>query len=282
MTDHRRGQSYSHKEVAEAAKAFHAATDIAPYALRHHFEVLDIQGRTPDQTLDVFLNQRDTVPVIKTGPETGTVALCVLTFDEDTGLYALAKEGLFCFCNDPFMEVITTWDNDWMSHHMFLYRSGNRTFPHWIFESLPGVVLWNSGEIAPVCPGYSDSCHPMCPSVDYAYGNGRDYATYGIPDLPTKLIDLLELEQGRALHRQRAKAAAKSVKLELFDPISKGSRNHELTRRAGYLIGRVKMSEEEAREVLLQINDECCQPPLCEREVANIARSISRRHARHG
>src|SRR6056297_862832 len=152
MTDHRSGQSYSRQEVAETAKAFHAATDIAPYALRHHYELLDIQGRTPDQTLEVFLSQCDTVPVIKTGPETGTVALSVHTHDEDSGLFALAKAGLFCFCHDPFMEVVTAWDDKWMSHHVLHYRSGNRTFPRWIYESLPGVILLNSGEITPFAP----------------------------------------------------------------------------------------------------------------------------------
>ena len=282
MTDHRSGQSYSRQEVAETAKAFHAATDIAPYALRHHYELLDIQGRTPDQTLEVFLSQCDTVPVIQTGPETGTVALSVHTHDEDSGLFALAKEGLFCFCNDPFMEVVTAWDDKWMSHHVLHYRSGNRTFPRWVYESLPGVILLNSGEITPICPGYSGSCHPMCPSVDYAYDYGRDYATYGIPDLPTELIDRLELEQEQARHRERAKAAATGVKRELFDPIPAGRRNIELTRRAGYLFGVTKMPEHAAFEALLQINAECCQPPLDPKEVAGIARSIARRHERNG
>jgi hypothetical protein len=282
MTDYRSGQSYSRQEVAETAKAFHAATDIAPYALRHHYELLDIQGRTPDQTLEVFLSQCDTVPVIKTGPETGIAALSVHTHGEDSGLFALAKAGLFCFCSDPFIEVITAWNDKCMSHHVLHYRSGNRTFPRWAFESLPGVILLDSGEFAPISPGYSASCDPMCPSVDYAYGYGRDYATYGIPDLPTELIDRLELEQEQARHRERAKAAAKGVKHELFDPIPAGRRNTELTRRAGYLIGCKQMSEDAALEALLQINAERCQPPLNVREVEGIAHSIARRHERNG
>lgn len=286
MTDHRRGNSYSRQEVAETAMGFHAATDIAPHPQKHHFEVLEksleAQNRTPEQTRKIFLQHPDTVPVIKTGPETGIAALSVHTHDEGSGLFALAKAGLFCFCSDPFIEVITAWNDKCMSHHVLHYRSGNRTFPRWAFESLPGVILLDSGEFAPICPGYSASCDPMCPSVDYAYGYGRDYATYGIPEIPTELIDRLAVEQAQARHCKRAKTSSKSVKRELFDPISSGNRNNELTRRAGYLIGRVKLSQDAALEALMQINSECCQPPLDAKEVAGIAHSIARRHERNG
>lgn len=100
--------------------------------------------------------------------------------------------------------------------------------------------------------------------------------------MPEDLLDLYRLERSRAKQQERKKYVSKGVGMKLFDPISEGSRNSELARRAGYLIGRERMSEKAAREVLEHINDECCQPPLGMKEVADIARSISRRHARHG
>lgn len=286
MTDHRRGQSYSREEMADCAMGFHATTGIAPHAQKHHFEILKkprgAQNCTPDQTRELFMQHSDSVPVIKTGPETGVVALSVHTHDEDSGLFALAKAGLFCFCNDPFMEVITAWDDKCMSHHVLHFLAREKVFSRWAFNSLPGVVLLGSGEYAPIAPGYTESCHPFCPSVDYSYACGRNYAESGIPEMPEDLLNLYRLEQSHALQQERAQYATKGVKLELFDPISEGSRNSELTRRAGYLIGRERMSEKAAREVLFQINEKCCQPPLGMKEVADIARSISRRHARHG
>ena len=266
--------------------SFHAATGIAPHAQKHHFTVLerelDINSRTPEQTRDLFLQHSDTVPTIKTGPETGVVALSVHTHDEDTGLFALKKAELFCDYCQPFVQVITRWEDKIIVNHVLHFSSGPRTFSRWPFSSLPGVVLLGSGEYAPIGPGYSEPCDKLCPSVDYSYGYGRSYTEFGIPELLPELVDRLTLEQADSRHKRRAQTSSKGVKRELFDPIPAGSRNNELTRRAGYLIGVKKMAEDVVLTVLMQINAECCQPPLDAKEVANIVRSIARRHRRHG
>jgi len=286
MTNHRYGHSYSREEIADCAMNFHTATGIAPHAQKHHFTVLekglDIENRTPERTRELFLHHSDTVPTIKTGPETGVVALSVHTHDEDSGLFALDKAELFCFCSQSFIEVRTCWDEKTVGHHILHFSAEPKTFSRWAFSSLPGVVLLESGEYAPVAPGYTEPCHPLCPSADYSYGYGRSYAEFGIPELPPELVDRLTLEQADARHQERAQTSSNGMKRELFDPIPAGGRNIELTRRAGYLIGVKKMSEDQALEALLQINIECCHPPLHFNEVASIARSIARRHERNG
>ena len=72
------------------------------------------------------------------------------------------------------------------------------------------------------------------------------------------------------------------MKTKMFDPIDEGGRNNELTRRAGYLLGHKKYNPDVARNILLQINHDCCNPPLPEKEVLSIVRSISKRHSDHG
>jgi hypothetical protein len=69
---------------------------------------------------------------------------------------------------------------------------------------------------------------------------------------------------------------------ELYAPIPEGKRNDTLAQRAGYLLGKRKLTEEQTFEVLLDINKRCCQPPLDATEVGRVARSIAKKHRRHG
>ncbi len=73
-----------------------------------------------------------------------------------------------------------------------------------------------------------------------------------------------------------------SVRRELLSTISEGERNHQLTRRCGYLLKKLGASNAATvRLYLHEINQNCCQPPLDAREVDAILRSIMKREARH-
>src|SRR5262249_2352950 len=60
--------------------------------------------------------------------------------------------------------------------------------------------------------------------------------------------------------------------------LPQGQRNSGLTRLAGVL-RRWGLDEEEIREVLQSYNAKCCEPPLPDREVEKIARSVAKYEA---
>lgn len=286
MTDHRLGKTFTPAEIADYAYRFQEATGVVPNACRHHWEIIDhepeTQSRTPEETRDFFSDNPDVTLAVKTGPLTGLTALLTRTPGEGIGLHSLHSMGWFCWCEDVLTEIRSETEAGLTIQHLLLFRSGDQNFHGGMFSKLPGVLLIRSGEYVPIAPGYTASCHPKCPSIDYSYGFGRDYVDHAIPPLPVELVDLLALERAQSEQRERVKNAPTGVRAQLFDPISEGNRNNELTRRAGYLIGAKKMSADEALDVLQTINRECCQPPLDVREVAGIVKSISRRHARNG
>lgn len=286
MTDHRFGKSYGTEEKAEYAQWLHQELGIVCNARLHDWRLADgdsnIFSRTPQQTRDVFLNNPDAMLAVRTGPENGVTAFVVHTNGPGTGLNALIENGFFCPGCDVVTEYVLISANEVVGCQILLFRTGAHVFHDLHFSDLPGVVIQKSGTLATIAPGFSAGCAPSCPDTDLAYAYGRSYAEFGIPEMPEGLLDLYRLERSRVKQQERKQYVSKGVGAKLFDPISEGSRNSELARRAGYLIGRERMSEEAARDVLLHINDECCQPPLGAKEVADIARSISRRHARHG
>ena len=58
-----------------------------------------------------------------------------------------------------------------------------------------------------------------------------------------------------------------------------GQRNDEMTRRCGVLFKR-GYSAEQVEGMLDRINQRCCTPPLGDREIQNIFRSIAKREGR--
>jgi putative DNA primase/helicase len=61
--------------------------------------------------------------------------------------------------------------------------------------------------------------------------------------------------------------------------VAEGGRDNAVTSVAGLLLSKGHRGDR-YRELLRQYNRECCQPPLPDRDVVRIARSIERRHAR--
>lgn len=286
MTDFRLGNTYSDVDIADYAKRLQDAEGVVANACGHGYQVLDggpeTSLRSPEETRDSILTYPGATLSVRTGPENGVAGLLVHTYGPDTGMHTLIEHGVFCPGCDVATEAQLRCNGEITKYHVVLFRTGNCVFPRWTFNQFPGVVLVESGESVSIAPGHNPSCSPNCASVDFHYLFGRDYLSHGIAELPAQLEDVLILEQSQAQQIAQGERVSKGVKRELFDPIPAGRRNTELTRRAGYLIGVKKMPEHAAFEALLQINAECCQPPLDPKEVAGITRSIARRHERNG
>lgn len=99
--------------------------------------------------------------------------------------------------------------------------------------------------------------------------------------LPQVLIDKLT-EPAIRRRRKQATRVTNRLNLELLlSPILEGSRDVELTSRCGLLISfygpRI-----EVLELLKDINQKCCLPPLSERQVEKIFNSIRKREVRNG
>ena len=89
-----------------------------------------------------------------------------------------------------------------------------------------------------------------------------------VQELPPYLIKILNSKKSNTF----------AFSLNLYDPIYEGQRDNELTRRCGSLLKKVNFDE--VLVLLNKINQQCCRPPLPERQVFKIFRSISRRESR--
>jgi hypothetical protein len=113
----------------------------------------------------------------------------------------------------------------------------------------------------------------VCPpsiskSGQYIWSKKRPKPKEGIKELPPYLIKILNSKKSNTF----------ASSLNLYDPIYEGQRDNELTRRCGSLLKKVNFDE--VLVLLNKINQQCCRPPLPERQVFKIFRSISRRESR--
>ena len=149
-------------------------------------------------------------------------------------------------------------------------------------DDLPGVYVRSSGELILLPP------HELNFDSDFGlvarsmYEREDTLAPFGIPYLPDGLRKMIRAAERQTLADKRKPKLRAGVLPELYAPIAEGGRNNTLARRAGYLLGVRKLTEAQTLEALLDINQRCCQPPLGLCEVSNIARSIAKKHHRHG
>ncbi|MBF9023283.1 DNA primase [Rhodobacterales bacterium FZCC0069] len=220
---------------------------------------------------------------LKTGRQTGILAISVYTHGPGTGLAALHEKGWFYPQHDTAIrhEVLLEGTLEGCFHTL-LYHSGNQDFVETSLAEYPGLTVRKSGEVVLIPP------HEMALGFGINLVNRLSYeckdegAPSGITKLPDGLRDAIRAaERGIMPHFQRG-AHKPGVMPDLFKPIAEGERNTLLTQRAGLLIGARKLNENDALAVLLDINKRCCTPPLDESEVRSIVKSISKRSRRHG
>ena len=81
--------------------------------------------------------------------------------------------------------------------------------------------------------------------------------------------------QGSSKGMLRQTSRRATVGCELDTPVHEGSRNHEMTRRFGYLVRR--FGPQRARQMAIAINYTVFFPPLCDQELEGIFMSIEQR-----
>lgn len=90
----------------------------------------------------------------------------------------------------------------------------------------------------------------------------------GARDLPTTIIRGLD----EPSKRHRPSRGNSGLANQILASLPQGCRNQEITRRCGFLLG--KYDADDSWEMIKLINQQCCIPPLPEKELLNTFRSI--------
>ena len=135
-------------------------------------------------------------------------------------------------------------------------------------------VPCSTGKIGPGIDVKGDGGYIILPPSDHASGQlycwlmGHEPGSHEIADAPSWLLDMIESFEAPS-------ATGASFSTTDDDEIPEGYRNKTLTSQAGHM-RQVGMTVEEIAPALHAINSRRCRPPLDDREVDGIARSIAR------
>ncbi len=150
-------------------------------------------------------------------------------------------------------------------HYVYKHPGGNcRNFAGKTGETiLPNVDFRGDGGLIVVAPSMHIS--------------GKRYEWLITPkdeppaEAPQWLVKLIREQAQRGENGQGARLDPEDWSAELTE----GNRNTELTKRAGSLLAKGKMGQEDAFPMLMAWNQEHCKPPLEEQEVKQIVESIA-------
>jgi|MDSW01.2.fsa_nt_gb hypothetical protein len=129
----------------------------------------------------------------------------------------------------------------------------------------PGVDIRGVGGYV-IAPGSISS------TGEYRWKNDLHKTKYGILPLT---VDLKQVINGKHQHSKKKPFSPSRI----LEPVMEGQRNDEMTRRCGVLFKR-GYSAEQVEGMLDRINHRCCIPPLGDREIHSIFRSIAKREGR--
>ena len=241
------------------------------------------QQKDPVATYFIMRDMPELGLAVETGPKTGLLAIAAYTHDANSGLRALRNAGFYCpHCDSPTRYEFQMDGEYEGGFHTMLYYVGKETFLRTALPELDGVIVEGSGEVITIPPGVCDYGLGLGVWMKSTYEGSETLAPFGIPYLPDDLRKMIRAAERQDLAQKRLPKLHGGVLPELYAPVAEGWRNNTLARRACYLLGVRKLTEEQTLEVLLDINQRCCQPPLGLCEVRNIARSIAKKHRRHG
>jgi hypothetical protein len=108
----------------------------------------------------------------------------------------------------------------------------------------------------------------------YRWECSEELMLAGPSDIPVRYLDALN----QVGQRTRVPQNSSTVSQNLLTPVGEGGRNVEMTRRCGFLLK--KYNPTDAWQLLSRINIRCCEPPLEERELGTIFRSIRHREGK--
>jgi hypothetical protein len=153
--------------------------------------------------------------------------------------------------------------------HLY-FASGSLDIPNSVSSIARGVDIRGSG-------GYAIGPGSKGVRGEYIWDMG-----YLAPISPlTKIPHLLVRHcMGAPMSDHYCSERRSNARVELMDIITEGSRNATMTSRIGYLLK--KLVPDVAFAAAEHINDECCKPPLSQRELEGIFLSILKREMRNG
>lgn len=242
------------------------------------------QRKNPYETYLAVLDHPDEVCLgVKTGPKNGLVALDVFTHSPGQGMHALVERELICPCCDVIIrnETFAGEEHNRRFHTILLY-SGKEQFSGTNIKDLPGVSVHQSGVMITLPPSTMTWGFDLPVETQYSYECHNYTAPAGIKTISDELRAIIRAAERQALTEKRNRRARGGVLAELYVPVAEGARNNEIARRAGYLLGKRKLTEAKTLEVLLDINRRYFEPPLEDDEVRNTVKSIAKKHRRDG
>jgi hypothetical protein len=108
----------------------------------------------------------------------------------------------------------------------------------------------------------------------YSWKSSPETVLNGPVELPSNLLEAIQ----NPTKKQKSAKLRSSLASQILTPILEGGRNHEITRRCGFLLR--KYDADHAWEMIKLINAECCLPPLEERELKTTFNSIRKREGK--
>ena len=283
-------KSYGSMDEYTAMVAAHLASNLKIEVKPAYVFAKGIDDRTHEQkfnpweTYQTFLKNPGSTIEVTSGTKSGLTAIDCYTQGPGTGLHYLIDNGFICPKCDLIIktEVYTECEpDDKACYHTVVLYTGKNRFRGCELSPNTGVLIKKAGHQIILPPGISKTDLGYKLITEISYISPRSPFLDRIRCMSDDLLNAIRLSERNQNSSKQSIKAYRGMKAKMFDPVGEGGRDVELTRRAGYLIGYKKYNQDVAQNILLQINHDCCKPPLPEEQVGKIIRSISKKHSRH-
>ena len=214
----------------------------------------------PDGIAEIFAKFPDAMVAVPTGPLNEISVMDIDIRPTYNGFENLFDKGI----RIPRTPVVVTPSG---GAHIY-FRTDKTRLDNSVSKIAKGVDFRGEGGYVITAPSKNHK------GLSYTWEPDWHDPKKGFAEIPEKL-----LRQIKRSYLKGYKFAGKSnIAKRMNNLINEGNRNDEMTKRCGYLFNKYK--PQEVYSMMLKINQRCCLPPLSEKEVTQIFKSISRREAR--